>query len=559
MAPANDPAEQAARSKLSSNIQSTVPALKNMADVFKFMGGAAAKSNPIVKETIGGLEKLRRQMMNLSKANSAAKDHVKTLNAAIATEYKKLEQLSISANKSFVNNVAASTSVWNIFGKSIGVGADNMTKKSGNLSAVLSTLIKPSSGAAKALGAIAPTFTKNAHNATNLGAGMLKFNLAAMALMSVFQALMGFAHGLKTTFKGLVGTMGINMATLKNTNALYGSARTAGVMFNVTQGEILEGLGALRQGFVINGMAMKAMGDAAFKHVGASVAEFMGLAKVAGMTAGESQKLAISLVTAGGDIRTLPDQFAKLHTAVVQSGLDTGRLAEAIGMLAPLSTAASNTTEGLLDSFTKFSTIFTTSTNKMLSQANAAKQFTRFASAMQGFTQAAAGLKLPELLAIGGGTQAGTRPGEALQKALNFEGGRPAILMGLIDQMTKDISNPLDKIFAATTYFEQQRGMDALKAADLASLMVERLDRANELDKEGKKEQADDIRKSLQNSSMLLGATENWQDKITGMFESVISLLTGIGAVFIGPRGRVAAAAAKAARSTVQFPMAAGG
>jgi len=526
--------------KLGAQSKITAKDLKSVNDVMFATVGITKKEVQTVRDRIWSL----RQLEKSGKSNVA-------VTKALAREYRDLGQMQARAAAGTIE-MGESTK------KSIGAtrlfGQQFMKTWQG----AAANILRPSQKASDALIQLAPQWSRATLGARNMGAGLLKFNMAALGvgagitlLSFIVKALGSATRGTVQTYKTLTGTIGANTTTVAKSADMYGKARLAGAIFGANQEEILSTTKALTRGFAINQMAMKAFGESASKDIGFAIGEFIGLTKVAGMTGAEANKLAISFVQAGGDIRKLPDQFARLQLAVQRSGLDTFRFSEALAALAPLSTAASGTTEDYMRTVESFSKVFMSSTDRMLASARQHGQFTRFARAMEGFGQAAAQLTLPELMAIGGGAQAGIRPGEALEKALNKK-SRPQVLLDYIGKVIAEVPQGLDKIFQSTVFLNQRFGMDAVKARDLAAMVVELQKKAATAKTDADRAQVDALKKSLETSAALTSLTESWQDKLLGLVESILIAITSISGFLTGG-GRLAVRAFQAARSAVSF------
>lgn len=523
----------------------TGTAKKASKDVTSF-GGLIFKTGGQSKATADQLQKMITAMKAVTPASGQA-----------FVQTKALAQAELALANMRVQAAAGSLALTGNLTKSLNAVEQFGTQQTKVWQASLANMIKPSAEMSKALTFMAPNFVRAQAGAQNVGAGMLKLNAAALGLTAgfsilqfVLSVLASAARGTAETYKTLTGAIGINATTVSQSSAVYSSARLAGALLGATQEDVLATTKALAEGFVINKRSMEAFGGV---DVGASIGEFIGLTKAMGLSGQAANQLAVSLVTAGADMRTLPDQVARLQVAVDQTGLTTGILADSIAGIAPLSTASSQSTERLLATFAGFSQSFDKSNDTMIRAAREHGQFTRFSRAMQGFSQAVTQISFPEMLAFGrgGAGLAGVEPGKALELAL--ETPRSDILLNLINRTMGQADTKLGKVFVGTALLEKRFGMDALKARDLTAMILGLQEQEAQARTADQKAQVEATKDQIRTSAAMTSLIQNPLERLRDIAESILTAVLDLIAFFRGRGGVLSRVLLGAARSGAAF------
>lgn len=537
--------------------------LKELEAAIRLLSGNARKTSKDVS-TFGGLifrtgGQSKTSADQLQKMVTAMKAVVPASGQSFA-KTKALAQAELALANMRIQAASSSFALTGNLKKSLNAVEQFGTQQTKVWQASLANMIKPSDAMMKSLTFMAPNFVRAQAGAQNLGAGMLKLNMAALGLggglslvQFLFSVLASAARGTAETYKTLTGAIGINATTVSQSSALYSSARLAGALLGATQEDVIATTKALSAGFVINKKAMQDLGETAGVDVGAAVGEFIGLTKAAGLSSQAANQLAVSLVTAGGRITSLPNQFARLQLAVDQTGLTTDILANSIAGIAPLSVASSQSTERLLNTFAGFSQSFDKSNDVMLRSAREHGQFTRFGRAMQGFAQAVTQISFPEMLAFGrgGAGMAGVNPERALQEAL--ETPRSDILLNLINQTMGQADTKLGKVFVGTALLEKRFGMDALKARDLTAMILGLQEQEAQARGADQKAQVEATKDQIRTSAAMTSLIQNPIERIRDIAESILGAVLDLIAFFRGRGGVLGRVLLGASRSGAAF------
>lgn len=514
-------------------------AAKNVAT----FGGVIFKASGQSKNTADELQKMITAMKGVTHAGG--QEFVKT---------KALAQAELALGQMRVQAAAGSIALTGDLKKSMNAVEQFGTQQAKVWQASLANMIKPSAEMSKALTFMAPNFVRAQAGAQNVGKGMLTLNTAALGLTAGFSLLQfvisvfaSAARGTSETYKTLTGAIGINATTVQRASGLYSEARLAGALFGATQEDILNSYKALGASAVLNKRALDAFGEVS---IGASIGEFLGLTKAMGMSGEAANKLASSLVMAGGDMTKLPDQVARLQLAVDDTGLTTDILAEAIAGIAPISTASSQSTERLLNTFGGFATVFDKSNDMMLRAAREHGQFTRFTNAMRSFGQAISQISFQEMLAFGkGGPElAGVAPGRAIEMAVNTP--RSDIFLNMLNQTMMQADNKLGKFTVGVALLEKRFGMDALRAADLTKMIIGLQEQEAKAQTQADRDAIEATKDSIRTSAAMTSLIQNPLERIRDIAESILGAVMDLLLFFRGrgsALGRVLAAAGRTA------------
>jgi len=337
------------------------------------------------------------------------------------------------------------------------------------------------------------------------------------------------------TFKGAVDVNKIFTASINTTEKgifnqvdTYAALSASAALYGASSEEALTALRKVTSGYGINSMVMekgKKSQDEYLVSAAGAIGKTVGLGKMMEMSADQTGDFITSLTTMGESVEDVAKSFI-LHAGASKLAMITmSDYAKAMKALAPVSMLVSNSTERMRNMMVGFgdtlkSTDISDPILKLVASRGAMAQWS---TAVTQFTQAAAKMDLPTLLAFGGGAQAGMPGGltAAMDKAA--QAFQPDVLRSYLSAINSGITDQRDKVGGMTMAL-MRMGMDFREARTMSGLMAEQMKKIQNATGDAKKrEQA--VMKGLEEQAMASAAVKDPLQYIANLMERGLGYL----------------------------------
>jgi hypothetical protein len=389
---------------------------KRAVQQFKLVDDAIFKLGGTTRKYVGTLRKNDKQLQEWIKAGKGS-------DAVLKAQAQNSRELA----KALIETAAG--------GATLGKGLfktkqfqDSTGKFTRGITPMAAILAKASGGGEKFLKVmdfVNPKFSQGIVAGKGFGNVMAGMGIAGLVLQALKTAIGATFDSMKMLNRSVSG-LGVSSF---DAAGFASSAALAQLKYNASSADFGQVMGSLTETYGINTAAMQKMGRNATSVLADSIGQFLGAAKIMGMSADEAGNLASSLVMLHFDVKKLPLAFAEFRRMLTTTEMTQQALAEALGMIAPVSLTSRNAVFGLVGSLASIRTAMMKSTNESIKFAASGGAGKIIQDVQMAFTKAASGLDVAKMLAFGGGAEPGVDTWEAIKQAYSTENTRDKVLM----------------------------------------------------------------------------------------------------------------------------------